>query len=168
MKFCTNITSNEDLDDDDSSSGLDRSSASSSTASSPNSNQQQKSFFQRPLENGLDVGVYKVHSSELLGILFLVWLNCILFSHIDDGYLFFVAQAILVGQVGQNPIQKRLRSGRPVTLFSLGTGGIRNNRRPFDSEEPREYANRCAVQWHRVAVYPERLGELALKQVKPG
>ncbi|XP_042500745.1 uncharacterized protein LOC122078709 isoform X2 [Macadamia integrifolia] len=136
MKFCTNITSNEDLDDDDSSISQDGSSASSSTSSSPtNSNQHQKRFFQRPLENGLDVGVYK---------------------------------AILIGQVGQHPIQKRLRSGRPVTLFSLGTGGIRNNRRPFDNEEPREYANRCAVQWHRVAVYPERLGGLAMKQVKPG
>ncbi|KAJ4961597.1 hypothetical protein NE237_021507 [Protea cynaroides] len=136
MKFCTNIISNENFDDDDSSRGQDGSSATSSTLSSPtNSDQEQKRFFQRPLENGLDVGVYK---------------------------------AILVGQVGQNPIQKRLRSGRPVTLFSLGTGGIRNNRRPFDSEEPREYANRCAVQWHRVAVYPERLGELVMKQVKPG
>ncbi|MCL7024891.1 hypothetical protein MKW94_005425, partial [Papaver nudicaule] len=76
--------------------------------------------------------------------------------------------AILVGKVGQNPIQKRLKSGRPVTLFSLGTGGIRNNRRPLDNEEPREYADRCSVQWHRVCVYPERLGELALNHVKPG
>ncbi|RWR93996.1 single-stranded DNA-binding protein, mitochondrial [Cinnamomum micranthum f. kanehirae] len=91
--------------------------------------------FQRPLENGLDPGVYK---------------------------------AILVGQVGQVPVQKRLRSGRTVTLFSLGTGGIRNNRRPLDDEEPREYADRCAVQWHRVSVYPERLGGVAMKHIKPG
>ncbi|XP_042490487.1 single-stranded DNA-binding protein, mitochondrial-like [Macadamia integrifolia] len=76
--------------------------------------------------------------------------------------------SLLIGQVGQNPIQKQLRSSRPVTLFSLGTGGIRNNQRPFDNEEPKEYANRCTVQWHRVAMYPERLGGLALKQVKPG
>lgn len=89
----------------------------------------------RPLENGLDLGIYK---------------------------------AILVGQVGQAPIQKKLKSGRTVTLISLGTGGIRNNRRPLDNEDPREYANRCAVQWHRVSVYPERLGELAMKNVVPG
>uniref|UniRef100_A0A1D1ZGU9 Single-stranded DNA-binding protein, mitochondrial n=1 Tax=Anthurium amnicola TaxID=1678845 RepID=A0A1D1ZGU9_9ARAE len=97
--------------------------------------QQQLLAFQRPLENGLDQGVYK---------------------------------AILVGKVGQKPVQKWLKSGRSVTMFSLGTGGIRNNRRPLDSEDPREYADRCAVQWHRVAVYPERLGNVALKHVKPG
>lgn len=79
-----------------------------------------------------------------------------------------VVQAILVGQVGQPPLQKRLRSGTTVTLLSLGTGGIRNNRRPMDNENPKEYANRSAVQWHRVSVYPTRLGELAMKNVVPG
>jgi single-strand DNA-binding protein len=53
-------------------------------------------------------------------------------------------------------------------MFSLGTGGIRNNRRPLDDEDPREYANRCAVQWHRVSVYPERLGGIVMKHVVPG
>lgn len=80
----------------------------------------------------------------------------------------FASQAILVGKVGQQPVQKFLRSGHAVVLFSLGTGGIRNNRRPLDNEEPRDYANRCSVQWHRVSVYPDRLGNLALKHVKPG
>uniref|UniRef100_A0A0E0JLP0 Single-stranded DNA-binding protein n=1 Tax=Oryza punctata TaxID=4537 RepID=A0A0E0JLP0_ORYPU len=89
----------------------------------------------RPLENGLDPGIYK---------------------------------AIMVGKVGQEPIQKRLRSGRTVVLFSLGTGGIRNNRRPLDREEPHQYAERCSVQWHRVCIYPDRLGSLALKHVKNG
>uniref|UniRef100_A0A0D9V3F9 Single-stranded DNA-binding protein n=1 Tax=Leersia perrieri TaxID=77586 RepID=A0A0D9V3F9_9ORYZ len=89
----------------------------------------------RPLENGLDPGIYK---------------------------------AIMVGKVGQEPIQKRLRSGRTVVLFSLGTGGIRNNRRPLDREEPHQYADRCSVQWHRVCIYPDRLGSLALKHVKTG
>ncbi|XP_039119359.1 single-stranded DNA-binding protein, mitochondrial-like [Dioscorea cayenensis subsp. rotundata] len=96
---------------------------------------QQRLPFQRPLENGLDPGVYK---------------------------------AVMVGKVGQKPVQKHLKSGRSVVLFSLGTGGIRNNRRPLDNEQPREYAERCAVQWHRVCVYPERLGDLALKHVNPG
>uniref|UniRef100_A0ACD5VQM2 Uncharacterized protein n=1 Tax=Avena sativa TaxID=4498 RepID=A0ACD5VQM2_AVESA len=89
----------------------------------------------RPLENGLDQGIYK---------------------------------AIMVGKVGQEPMQKRLRSGRTVVLFSLGTGGIRNNRRPLDNEEPHQYAERSSVQWHRVCVYPDRLGSLALKHVKTG
>nr|ACG44545.1 single-stranded DNA-binding protein [Zea mays] len=89
----------------------------------------------RPLENGLDPGIYK---------------------------------AILVGKVGQEPMQKRLRSGKTVVLFSLGTGGIRNNRRPLDREEPHQYADRCSVQWHRVCVYPDRLGTVALNNVKTG
>lgn len=73
-----------------------------------------------------------------------------------------------MGQAGQAPLQKRLKNGWTLTLFSIGTGGMRNNRRPLDDEEPREYADRCAVQWHRVAVYPERLGGVAMKHVKPG
>ncbi|KAH0466706.1 hypothetical protein IEQ34_003944 [Dendrobium chrysotoxum] len=89
----------------------------------------------RPLENGLDPGVYK---------------------------------AILVGKVGQKPVQKQLKSSRVVVLFSVATGGIRNNRRPLEDEEPRQYAERCAVQWHRVCIYPERLGRIALNHVKPG
>jgi single-strand DNA-binding protein len=55
-----------------------------------------------------------------------------------------------------------------VVLFSLGTGGIRNNRRLLDNEELREHAERCSMQWHRVCVYPERLDDLALKHVKLG
>ncbi|KAK9198867.1 hypothetical protein WN944_014053 [Citrus x changshan-huyou] len=104
------------------------------SSSTQNSGQQRESF-DRPLENGLDPGIFK---------------------------------AILVGQVGQSPVQKKLKSGRTVTLFSLGTGGIRNNRRPLENENPTEYANRCAVQWHRVSVYPERLGGVVMKHLVPG
>lgn len=107
----------------------------SSSFSSSDSTKQQRAIQTRPLENGLDIGIYK---------------------------------AVLIGLVGQAPLQKKLRSGRVVTLLSLGTGGLRNNRRPFDNEEPREFADRCTVQWHRVAVYPERLGALAVKNAVPG
>ncbi|CAL1399578.1 unnamed protein product [Linum trigynum] len=55
-----------------------------------------------------------------------------------------------------------------VTLLSLGTGGIRNNRRPLENEEPRDYENRCDVQWHRVSVCPERLGDIVMKNIVPG
>ncbi|XP_020594365.1 single-stranded DNA-binding protein, mitochondrial-like, partial [Phalaenopsis equestris] len=97
--------------------------------------QQRRTPQFRPLENGLDPGVYK---------------------------------AILVGKVGQKPVQKQLKSSRVVVLFSVATGGIRNNRRPLEDEEPMQYAERCAVQWHRVCIYPERLGRIALNHVKPG
>lgn len=70
--------------------------------------------------------------------------------------------------MGQSPTQKKLKGGRVVTLLSVGTGGIRNNRRPLDNEEPKDYANRCSVQWHRVSIYPERLGEVAMKHVTRG
>ncbi|XP_009145880.1 single-stranded DNA-binding protein, mitochondrial [Brassica rapa] len=103
-------------------------------ASDPN-HREERVMEERPLENGLDYGIFK---------------------------------AILVGQVGQLPLQKKLKNGRTITLFSVGTGGIRNNRRPLINEDPREYANRSAVQWHRVSVYPERLAELVLKNVEPG
>ncbi|KAJ8452210.1 hypothetical protein Cgig2_006015 [Carnegiea gigantea] len=79
-----------------------------------------------------------------------------------------IYKAILVGQVGQNPLQKRVKNGRMVTLLTIGTGGIRNERIPFPNEEPREYADRCNVQWHRVSIYPDRLGEIVMKHCQPG
>ncbi|GMQ11170.1 hypothetical protein CsSME_00053919 [Camellia sinensis var. sinensis] len=126
IRFCSTLSSPQTPDDStiepDPNTESDSASPSSPSPSSSSNSTQRQTFFDRPLENGLDVGIYK---------------------------------AILVGQVGQTPLQKRLKSGRTVTLLSVGTGGIRNNRRPLDNEEPREYANRCAVQWHRVSIYPE-------------
>ncbi|XP_044476468.1 single-stranded DNA-binding protein, mitochondrial [Mangifera indica] len=137
--FCTsNISSSHPISDSGESpvnSDANPVPESSSPTSSTRGSGETRQAYNRPLENGLDVGIYK---------------------------------AILVGQVGQSPLQKKLRSGRTVTLFSLGTGGIRNNRRPLDNEDPREYANRSAVQWHRVSVYPERLGGIVMKHVVPG
>ncbi|XP_074372533.1 uncharacterized protein LOC141713143 isoform X2 [Apium graveolens] len=89
-------------------------------------------------------------------------------SPLENGLDSGIYKAILVGQVGQIPIQKKLRSGRTVTLLSIGTGGIRNNRRPLENEEPKDYANRCAVQWHRVSIYREKLGDVAIKHITPG
>ncbi|CAN6446964.1 unnamed protein product [Victoria cruziana] len=87
---------------------------------------------------------------------------------LENGMDAGIYKAILVGQVGQPPVQKKLKSGRTMTLFSIGTGGIRNNRRPFDNEDPKEYAGRCAVQWHRTCIYPESLGRVAVQHVKSG
>lgn len=125
--------------------------------------------FEKPLENGLDQGVYKVlyplYAIYWASVLYV--LRYIVFCSFDTSFL-IIWQAILIGQAGQIPVLKRLKSGRIVTLFSVGTGGIRNNRRPLDDEDPKEYANRCNIQWHRVSVYGERLGKLAEKNVKPG
>ncbi|WCJ22014.1 Nucleic acid-binding OB-fold-like protein [Euphorbia peplus] len=134
--FCTgsSLSSDEELDLIE--SDIDPLPTSTPSPESPSpETPPNRPVYNQPLENGLDVGIYK---------------------------------AILVGQVGQSPVQKKLRSGTTVTIFSLGTGGIRNNRRPLQNEDPKEYANRCAVQWHRVCIYPERLGTLAMKNVVPG
>ncbi|KAI9088460.1 hypothetical protein K1719_029909 [Acacia pycnantha] len=138
--FCTNHPSSDHQDDINLvelplNSDIDAPSTHSSSpdSSSPDSNNQ-RVVYDRPLENGLDAGVYK---------------------------------AILVGMVGQPPLQKKLKSGTVVTLLSMGTGGIRNNRRPLDNEDPREFANRCSVQWHRVSIYPQKLGDIVMKHVVP-
>ncbi|GLJ12047.1 hypothetical protein SUGI_0182790 [Cryptomeria japonica] len=86
-------------------------------------------------------------------------------QHNFNGSLY---RAIILGEVGQVPIQKRLRNGQAVTVFSVGTGGIRNNRRPLESESPREYADRGTVQWHRVSIYTENLGAVAMQHLKQG
>ncbi|XVF49334.1 hypothetical protein PTKIN_Ptkin04bG0003100 [Pterospermum kingtungense] len=138
VPFCTstNLTSSAEGSDSESDSFPDSPPSQSSTPSeSAKDSTTQKRLFDRQLENGLDMGVYK---------------------------------AILVGQVGQNPVQKKLRSGAAVTMFSVGTGGIRNNRRPHENEEPTEYANRSFVQWHRICVYQEWLGNLVMKNAVPG
>ena len=77
-------------------------------------------------------------------------------------------QAILLGEVGQAPVQKILKSGRAVTVFSVGTGGIHNNRRPFDGELPEDFADRSYTQWHRIAVYQEKVGTLAMRLMRQG
>ncbi|KAG0504839.1 hypothetical protein M758_N014300 [Ceratodon purpureus] len=79
-----------------------------------------------------------------------------------------VYKAILLGEVGQAPVQKVLKSGRAVTIFSVGTGGMHLNRRMFDGETPEEFAERSNVQWHRVAVYQETVGHLILRSMKQG
>lgn len=135
MSFCTQHLSDLDEPELAAHNSDPDTEASLSDQSSTSPKRGERRIYDWPLENGLDVGIYK---------------------------------AILVGQVGQKPLQKKLKSGYTVTLFSLGTGGIRVNRRPLDDEDPREYANRSAVQWHRVSVYPERLGGIVMKHALPG
>lgn len=79
-----------------------------------------------------------------------------------------IYKAIVLGEAGYAPSQKIMRNGYTVTQFSLGTSGMRNNRRPFENETPEQYAKRSSVQWHRIAVYQHKLGALAMKFVKKG
>ncbi|KAG6555950.1 hypothetical protein Mapa_001890 [Marchantia paleacea] len=79
-----------------------------------------------------------------------------------------VYKAIILGEVGHLPVQKILKSGKSVTIFSVGTGGMYNNRRPFEGESPQEFAERSYTQWHRVAVYQDRIAGLVMQHVKVG
>ncbi|KAL6348255.1 hypothetical protein AAG906_005548 [Vitis piasezkii] len=104
IPFSTYLSSHESSDsssDSDSVSDSDKLTVDPIADSPPTDTTQNRMVVDRPLENGLDVGIYKA---------------------------------------GQTPLQKRLRSGRMVTLFS----------------------------WHRVTVYPENLGNIVMKHVSPG
>ncbi|XP_038686971.1 single-stranded DNA-binding protein, mitochondrial-like isoform X2 [Tripterygium wilfordii] len=95
---------------------------------------------------------------------------------LENGLSAGVYKAIIVGQVGQSPIKKRLRNGWQITEFTVGTGGIHTigtgrihkNRMPSENEEPRYSANPFAVQWHNVSVYSAQLGDIAMKHARPG
>lgn len=69
-------------------------------------------------------------------------------------------QAIICGKVGQAPVQKILRNGRTVTIFTVGTGGMYDQRfSQKDVEKPKP------AQWHRIAVHNPFLGTFAVQQL---
>ncbi|KFK31887.1 hypothetical protein AALP_AA6G171700 [Arabis alpina] len=70
-----------------------------------------------------------------------------------------VHRAILCGKVGQPPVQKILRNGRTVTIFTVGTGGMFDQRLMGATNQPKP------AQWHRVAVHNEVLGSYAVQKL---
>ncbi|KMT14273.1 hypothetical protein BVRB_4g076290 [Beta vulgaris subsp. vulgaris] len=70
-----------------------------------------------------------------------------------------VHKAILCGKVRQSPVQKLLRSGRTLTIFSVGTGGMWDHRSISAKDSPKP------AQWHRVVVHNEALGAYAVQQL---
>lgn len=70
-----------------------------------------------------------------------------------------VHKAIICGKVGQSPVQKILRNGRTVTLFTVGTGGMFDQRIPQDGNLPKP------GQWHRIAVHNDILGKYSVQQL---
>lgn len=68
-------------------------------------------------------------------------------------------QAIVCGKVGQAPVQKILRNGRTVTIFTVGTGGMYDQRIVGGTQLPRP------AQWHRIAVHNEFLGAYSVQQL---
>ncbi|KAJ4829402.1 hypothetical protein Tsubulata_039917 [Turnera subulata] len=70
-----------------------------------------------------------------------------------------VHKAILCGRVGQSPVQKILRNGKTVTIFTVGTGGMFDQRTMGSSNLPKP------AQWHRIAVHNTPLGAYAVQQL---
>ncbi|CDP17225.1 unnamed protein product [Coffea canephora] len=70
-----------------------------------------------------------------------------------------VHKAYLCGKVGQAPVQKILRNGRTVTIFTVGTGGLYDQRISEAQDLPKP------AQWHRIAVHNEMLGAYAVQQL---
>ncbi|KAF0925272.1 hypothetical protein E2562_015980 [Oryza meyeriana var. granulata] len=70
-----------------------------------------------------------------------------------------VHRAIICGKVGQVPVQKILRNGRTVTVFTVGTGGMFDQRVVGDENLPKP------AQWHRIAVHNDQLGAFAVQKL---
>ncbi|WVY95873.1 hypothetical protein V8G54_028024 [Vigna mungo] len=69
-----------------------------------------------------------------------------------------VHKAIVCGKVGQAPVQKILRNGKNVTIFTVGTGGMFDQRiGAKDLPKP--------AQWHRIAVHNDMLGAYAVQKL---
>ncbi|XP_008800031.1 single-stranded DNA-binding protein, mitochondrial [Phoenix dactylifera] len=70
-----------------------------------------------------------------------------------------VHKAIICGKIGQTPVQKILRNGRTVTIFTVGTGGMYDQRIIGAEQLPRP------AQWHRIVVHNEQLGAYSVQQL---
>ncbi|KAH1138316.1 hypothetical protein AAZX31_10G140800 [Glycine max] len=70
-----------------------------------------------------------------------------------------VHKAIICGKVGQAPVQKILRNGRNITIFTVGTGGMFDQRIQGPKDLPKP------AQWHRIAVHNDILGTYAVQQL---
>lgn len=68
-------------------------------------------------------------------------------------------QAIICGKIGSVPVQKILRNGRTVTIFTVGTGGMFDQRLLGTKDLPKP------AQWHRIAVHNDDLGAYAIQKL---
>ncbi|KAI0497533.1 hypothetical protein KFK09_020764 [Dendrobium nobile] len=70
-----------------------------------------------------------------------------------------VHKAIICGKIGQAPVQKILRNGKTITIFTVGTGGMFDQRIVGNENLPRP------AQWHRITVHNETLGAYSVQQL---
>ena len=71
-----------------------------------------------------------------------------------------VNKVILVGNLGRDPETRTMQNGGKVVSFSLATSETWNDKASGERKEK--------TQWHRIAIFNERIGEVAEKYLKKG
>jgi len=71
-----------------------------------------------------------------------------------------VNKVILVGNLGRDPESRAMQSGDKVVSFSVATSESWNDKASGERKEK--------TQWHRVAIFNQKLGEIAEKYLKKG
>jgi single-strand DNA-binding protein len=71
-----------------------------------------------------------------------------------------VNKVILVGNLGRDPESRNMQSGDKVVSFSVATSETWNDRASGERKEK--------TQWHRIAIFNQKLGEIAEKYLKKG
>jgi single-strand DNA-binding protein len=71
-----------------------------------------------------------------------------------------VNKVILVGNLGRDPEARNMQSGDKVVSFSIATSESWNDRASGERKEK--------TQWHRIAIFNQKLGEIAEKYLKKG
>jgi single-strand DNA-binding protein len=65
-----------------------------------------------------------------------------------------------VGNLGRDPEARNMQSGGKVVSFSIATSETWNDKASGERKEK--------TQWHRIAIFNEKLGEIAEKYLKKG
>ncbi len=71
-----------------------------------------------------------------------------------------VNKVILVGNLGRDPEVRNMQSGDRVVSFSIATSESWADRASGERKE--------RTQWHRIAIFNQKLGEIAEKYLKKG
>jgi single-strand DNA-binding protein len=71
-----------------------------------------------------------------------------------------VNKVILIGNLGRDPESRTMQSGGKVVSFSIATSESWNDKMSGERKEK--------TQWHNIAIFNERLGEVAEKYLKKG
>jgi single-strand DNA-binding protein len=71
-----------------------------------------------------------------------------------------VNKVILVGNVGRDPESRTMQNGGKVVSFSVATSETWNDKASGERREK--------TQWHRIAIFNEKIGEVAERYLKKG